>query len=127
MSATPPTTNVWQLLLTLVTVRCEYLLERESQSFRTLRLTPCHPRSFLGRTMHAGGTNATKDSIRTLAVLTYCGGFLRTEENQWLVMQSDPAAAKALPRRALELAGYSMSLPFTYALSPLALNPDTSD
>ncbi|KAK4704247.1 hypothetical protein P7C70_g1962, partial [Phenoliferia sp. Uapishka_3] len=68
---------------------------------------------FLGRTMHAGGHNATKDSVRTLAVFTYCSGFLRTEENQFLVMKSDPEATAQLPRRALELAGYDISLPFT--------------
>lgn len=69
--------------------------------------------SFLGRTMHGGGHNATKDSIRTLAVYTFIQGMLRTEENQFLVMKSDPEATKALPRRALEIAGYNLSLPFT--------------
>jgi ectoine hydroxylase-related dioxygenase (phytanoyl-CoA dioxygenase family) len=60
---------------------------------------------YLGGTIHAGGANST-DTPRRAAHLSYCLGWLRTEENNFL---SVPAAVAAtLPRRAQELLGYAL-------------------
>jgi len=65
---------------------------------------------YLGGTIHAGGSNVT-DVQRRGAHLSYCLGWLRTEENN--ILSTPPAVAAALPRRAQELLGYAMhdSLP----------------
>jgi ectoine hydroxylase-related dioxygenase (phytanoyl-CoA dioxygenase family) len=60
---------------------------------------------YLGGTLHAGGANAT-DVPRRGAHLSYCLGWLRTEENQYLSVP--PGVAATLPRRAQELLGYSL-------------------
>ena len=60
---------------------------------------------YLGGTLHAGGANAT-DVPRRGAHLSYCLGWLRTEENQYLSVP--PGVAATLPRRAQELLGYSV-------------------
>ena len=60
---------------------------------------------YLGSTIHAGGTNATADEHRCGMHMSFCVGWLRTEENQYLSMP--PETARTLPRRALELLGYS--------------------
>jgi hypothetical protein len=60
---------------------------------------------YSGGTIHAGGANRT-DVPRRGAHLSYCLGWLRTEENNILAVP--PAVAAALPRRAQELLGYAM-------------------
>jgi ectoine hydroxylase-related dioxygenase (phytanoyl-CoA dioxygenase family) len=60
---------------------------------------------YLGGTLHAGGANTT-DVARRGAHLSYCLGWLRTEENQYLSVP--PAIAATLPRRAQELLGYAV-------------------
>jgi len=60
---------------------------------------------YLGGTIHAGGSNAT-DIPRRGAHLSYCLGWLRTEENNYL--SSPPAYAATLPRVAQELLGYAI-------------------
>lgn len=60
---------------------------------------------YLGGTIHAGGANST-DTPRRAAHLSYCLGWLRTEENN--VLSVPAAIAAALPRRAQELLGYAM-------------------
>ncbi|HZP29841.1 MAG TPA: phytanoyl-CoA dioxygenase family protein [Acidimicrobiia bacterium] len=60
---------------------------------------------YLGGTLHAGGANST-DGERRGAHLSYCLGWLRTEENQYLSVP--PALAATLPRRAQELLGYAV-------------------
>jgi ectoine hydroxylase-related dioxygenase (phytanoyl-CoA dioxygenase family) len=60
---------------------------------------------YLGGTIHAGGANST-DTPRRAAHLSYCLGWLRTEENN--VLSVPAATAAALPRRAQELLGYAM-------------------
>lgn len=65
---------------------------------------------YTGGTIHGGGANGT-DIPRRGAHLSYCLGWLRTEENNYL---SVPAAVAAkLPRQAQEVLGYSVhdSLP----------------
>jgi ectoine hydroxylase-related dioxygenase (phytanoyl-CoA dioxygenase family) len=60
---------------------------------------------YTGGTIHGGGANVT-DVPRRGAHLSYCLGWLRTEENNYLAVP--PAVAAALPRRAQELLGYAM-------------------
>src|SRR6185437_155033 len=60
---------------------------------------------YLGGTIHAGGANVT-DIPRRGAHLSYCLGWLRTEENNYL--STPPAVAATLPRRAQELLGYAV-------------------
>lgn len=60
---------------------------------------------YLGSTIHAGGTNATADEHRRGMHMSFCVGWLRTEENQYLSLPMD--VARTLPRRSLELLGYS--------------------
>jgi ectoine hydroxylase-related dioxygenase (phytanoyl-CoA dioxygenase family) len=60
---------------------------------------------YLGGTIHGGGANSS-DVQRRGAHLSYCLGWLRTEENHFL--STPPAIAATLPRRAQELLGYAM-------------------
>jgi ectoine hydroxylase-related dioxygenase (phytanoyl-CoA dioxygenase family) len=60
---------------------------------------------YTGGTIHAGGANVT-DVPRRGAHLSYCLGWLRTEENNYLSVP--PAMAATLPRRAQELLGYAV-------------------
>jgi Phytanoyl-CoA dioxygenase (PhyH) len=60
---------------------------------------------YTGGTIHAGGANNT-DRPRRGAHLSYCVGWLRTEENN--VLSVPPRVAATLPRRAQELLGYAM-------------------
>jgi ectoine hydroxylase-related dioxygenase (phytanoyl-CoA dioxygenase family) len=60
---------------------------------------------YLGGTIHGGGSNVT-DRPRRGAHLSYCLGWLRTEENNYL--SSPPEYAATLPRTAQELLGYAM-------------------
>jgi ectoine hydroxylase-related dioxygenase (phytanoyl-CoA dioxygenase family) len=60
---------------------------------------------YLGGTIHAGGANTTSIPRRG-AHLSYCLGWLRTEENNYL--STPPPVAATLPRRAQELLGYAL-------------------
>jgi ectoine hydroxylase-related dioxygenase (phytanoyl-CoA dioxygenase family) len=65
---------------------------------------------YLGGTIHGGGANTT-DIPRRGAHLSYCLGWLRTEENNYL--STPPEVAAKLPRQAQEILGYAVhdSLP----------------
>jgi ectoine hydroxylase-related dioxygenase (phytanoyl-CoA dioxygenase family) len=60
---------------------------------------------YTGGTIHAGGANTTETQRRG-AHLSYCLGWLRTEENNYL--STPPAVAAKLPRIAQELLGYAL-------------------
>jgi ectoine hydroxylase-related dioxygenase (phytanoyl-CoA dioxygenase family) len=60
---------------------------------------------YTGGTIHAGGANVTTTPRRG-AHLSYCLGWLRTEENNYL--STPPAIAASLPRVAQELLGYAV-------------------
>jgi hypothetical protein len=60
---------------------------------------------YLGGTIHGGGANST-DVARRGAHLSYCLGWLRTEENNYLAVP--PSLAATLPRQAQELIGYAV-------------------
>jgi ectoine hydroxylase-related dioxygenase (phytanoyl-CoA dioxygenase family) len=60
---------------------------------------------YSGGTIHAGGSNVTNGARRG-AHLSYCLGWLRTEENNYLAVP--PAFAATLPRHAQEVIGYAI-------------------
>src|SRR3954464_12529447 len=60
---------------------------------------------YLGGTIHGGGANGT-DVARRGAHLSYCLGWLRTQENNYLSIP--PSLAATLPRKAQELIGYAV-------------------
>jgi ectoine hydroxylase-related dioxygenase (phytanoyl-CoA dioxygenase family) len=60
---------------------------------------------YTGGTIHAGGSNTTEIPRRG-AHLSYCLGWLRTEENNYLAVP--PTIAAKLPRQAQELLGYAV-------------------
>ena len=65
---------------------------------------------YSGSVIHGGGQNLS-DSDRTGINITYCLGWLRTEENQYL--SCPPSVAKNLDPDLQEMLGYTMG---TYAL-----------
>jgi ectoine hydroxylase-related dioxygenase (phytanoyl-CoA dioxygenase family) len=60
---------------------------------------------YTGGVIHGGGANVTATPRRG-AHLSYCLGWLRTEENNYLAVP--PATAATLPRQAQELLGYAV-------------------
>jgi ectoine hydroxylase-related dioxygenase (phytanoyl-CoA dioxygenase family) len=61
---------------------------------------------YLGSTIHAGGANVTSATRRRGMHVSYCVGWLRTEENQYLAAPLD--TVRAMPRNAQELLGFSV-------------------
>ena len=59
---------------------------------------------YLGSTLHGGGANTTTDVRRRGMHVSYCLGWLRTEENQYLSTPID--AVRAMPRESQALLGY---------------------
>jgi ectoine hydroxylase-related dioxygenase (phytanoyl-CoA dioxygenase family) len=60
---------------------------------------------YLGSTLHGGGANVTTDVRRRGMHLSYCVGWLRTEENQYLATPID--VVRTLPRESQALLGYA--------------------
>ncbi|MDI2130701.1 phytanoyl-CoA dioxygenase family protein [Yinghuangia seranimata] len=60
---------------------------------------------YLGNTVHAGGANTTADTWRRGIHVSFCAGWLRTEENQYLV--TGPEQAVRLSAQARALLGYT--------------------
>ncbi|MYW00125.1 phytanoyl-CoA dioxygenase family protein [Streptomyces sp. SID3343] len=60
---------------------------------------------YLGSTIHAGGTNSTRDTWRRGIHISYCAGWLRTEENQYLVV--GPDRVRTMSTHARTLLGYT--------------------
>ena len=60
---------------------------------------------YTGGTIHGGGSNVT-DIPRRGVHMSFCLGWLRTEENNYL--STPPAVAATLPRVAQELLGYAV-------------------
>jgi ectoine hydroxylase-related dioxygenase (phytanoyl-CoA dioxygenase family) len=61
---------------------------------------------YLGSTIHAGGANTTPEVWRRGAHLSYCLGWLRTEENNYL--GTPPSVAATYPREVQEILGYAV-------------------
>jgi len=64
---------------------------------------------YLGSTLHGGGPNST-NGYRLGTYLGYSLGWLRQEENQYLVVP--PEVARTLPERVQRLIGYQLHGPF---------------
>jgi ectoine hydroxylase-related dioxygenase (phytanoyl-CoA dioxygenase family) len=60
---------------------------------------------YTGGVIHGGGAN-TSNVERRAVHLSYCLGWLRTEENNYLSIP--PSVAATLPRRAQEVLGYAV-------------------
>jgi ectoine hydroxylase-related dioxygenase (phytanoyl-CoA dioxygenase family) len=60
---------------------------------------------YLGSTIHAGGANVTTTERRRGMHVSYCLGWLRTEENQYLAAPLD--TVRAMPRQSQELLGFA--------------------
>ena len=60
---------------------------------------------YLGSALHAGGANVTTDVRRRAMHVSYCVGWLRTEENQYLATPID--VVRTLPRESQALLGYA--------------------
>ena len=65
---------------------------------------------YLGSTYHGGGQNRTTDELRTAVIISLARGFLRQEENQYLVVPLD--IVRRYPPRIQQLLGYALSPPF---------------
>ena len=60
---------------------------------------------YLGSTFHGGGANTTTDTFRRGMHVSYCVGWLRTEENQYLATPLD--VVRTLPPESQALLGYA--------------------
>lgn len=63
---------------------------------------------FLGSTLHSGGANAARRPRRGL-IISYCLGWLKPWENQWLAYP--PEIARGFPPEIAALIGYRQHLP----------------
>ena len=61
---------------------------------------------YLGSTIHGGGANTTTDETRQGMHVSYCLGWLHTEENQYLATPLD--VVRTLPRESQALLGYAI-------------------
>jgi ectoine hydroxylase-related dioxygenase (phytanoyl-CoA dioxygenase family) len=61
---------------------------------------------YLGSTFHGGGANVTRETVRRGLHVSYCLGWLRTEENQALATPLD--VVRTLPSRAQQLLGFGV-------------------
>ncbi len=60
---------------------------------------------YLGSAIHAGGTNSTRDRGRRGMHVSFCVGWLRTEENQYLSVPLE--RVRQMPSRSQALLGYA--------------------
>lgn len=60
---------------------------------------------YLGSTIHAGGANTTSSQWRRGMHVSYCVGWLRTEENHYLATPLE--TVRSLPRESQELLGFA--------------------
>ena len=63
---------------------------------------------FLGSTLHGAGGNRSQE-VRRGAIVSYCLGWLKPYENQWLAYP--PAVARAFPPELAALVGYAQHRP----------------
>ncbi len=61
---------------------------------------------YLGSTIHGAGANTTADQSRRGMHLSYCAGWLRTEENQYLSVPLE--TVRTLPEESQRLLGYGV-------------------
>ena len=65
---------------------------------------------YFGSLYHGGGINRTFNERRTAIIFSITIGYLRQEENQYLVVPLD--TVRKYPKRVQELLGYAVSPPF---------------
>jgi ectoine hydroxylase-related dioxygenase (phytanoyl-CoA dioxygenase family) len=65
---------------------------------------------YLGSTYHGGGQNCTENDLRTAVIISLARGYLRQEENQYLVVPLE--TVRRYPPRIQQLLGYALSPPF---------------
>ncbi|MDQ2676908.1 MAG: phytanoyl-CoA dioxygenase family protein [Actinomycetota bacterium] len=73
-----------------------------------IELEPGSALLFLGSTLHGAGANRTED-IRRGAIVSYCLGWLKPYENQWLAYP--PAVARTFSPELAALVGYAQHRP----------------
>jgi ectoine hydroxylase-related dioxygenase (phytanoyl-CoA dioxygenase family) len=83
-----------------------YLLPRSDGA--AIEMAPGSALLFLGSTLHAGGANRSA-LPRTGLIVSYCLGWLKPFENQWLVYP--PSIARHFSPQLAELAGYAIHRP----------------
>lgn len=71
-------------------------------------MTPGDALVFLGSTLHGAGGNAS-DGIRRGIIVSYCLGWLKPYENQWLAYP--PSIARGFSRELARLVGYQQHRP----------------
>lgn len=83
-----------------------YLLQRDAAI--PAEMEPGSVLLFLGSTLHGGGANRTRQP-RTGMIISYCLGWLKPFENQWLVYP--PEIARSFPPELAALVGYGLHRP----------------
>jgi ectoine hydroxylase-related dioxygenase (phytanoyl-CoA dioxygenase family) len=73
-----------------------------------VELEPGSALLFLGSTLHGAGGNRS-DGVRRGAIISYCLGWLKPYENQWLAYP--PAVARHFPPELAALVGYTQHRP----------------
>ena len=73
-----------------------------------VELEPGSALLFLGSTLHGAGGNCS-DEIRRGAIVSYCLGWLKPYENQWLAYP--PEVARTFPSELAALVGYRQHRP----------------
>ena len=73
-----------------------------------VELEPGSALMFLGSTLHGGGGNSS-DEVRRGAIISYCLGWLKPYENQWLAYP--PQIARQFSRELAALVGYCQHRP----------------
>jgi ectoine hydroxylase-related dioxygenase (phytanoyl-CoA dioxygenase family) len=73
-----------------------------------MELDPGSALIFLGSTLHGAGGNRSA-GIRRGIIISYCLGWLKPYENQWLAYP--PSVAATFPRPLSELVGYAQHRP----------------
>jgi ectoine hydroxylase-related dioxygenase (phytanoyl-CoA dioxygenase family) len=75
---------------------------------RPIELDPGSALLFLGSTLHGAGGNRSA-GVRRGIIISYCLGWLKPYENQWLAYP--PSIARTFPRPLSELVGYAQHRP----------------
>lgn len=75
---------------------------------RPMELEPGSALVFLGSTLHGAGGNRSA-GVRRGVIISYCLGWLKPYENQWLAYP--PSIARTFPRPLSELVGYAQHRP----------------
>lgn len=86
----------------------EALIEQPSEAPVVAEAEPGDAIIFLGSTLHGAGGNRSS-GVRRGIIISYCLGWLKPYENQWLAYP--PEVAKAFPPDLAALAGYAQHRP----------------